>query len=567
MKEIIKKLEESHSRFTTALPIRTDLDHEEYSDRLLSLRNILNKQFPQTPVIDGVAQDDEFIISNFDRLLVLPGSSTQVNIPLWASEIKPLNDNILKAANLFKKLWIKFKNTKFDRNKGVKINRKSRSGWVNINEKVLNKLPDQFRAKVIETNSPDLPHRYILTDIHGIPEKLKLLETLSQATRANFQTILTQGYRKDNADEVEKGTSKTRTYVVLNNDGKFVNVDIDPYIKRLKRIAMRTRTVFATSVYEHAEESGLSQNVNDFFKTMRCWMHHMIPKVLSQSTYTIHYDVNRFDGARDIIVRDIFLSIFVEDRSYKERLENTPIIVNSYKDSATDSTDVRMNAKIIKAKDTETGTLSGTSLTTSNFNYFKFGLMILAALFQMNFTEAQIEEWLFVKSDVILFDHFNIGDDNSTMANGRGVEQAKVFSMILQEVSIYKLDLKGHTIAGQIVSVNRVTNIDLPKSMAHAALNPRRWNSILKPFQNWGWQIKKSIHPNYAKMIDIFSSHMDEKFRNWLAVAEEPENLVSIGLDFKSDLNALYWREDIPKELVNIVYYTDIKMSDINSLI
>lgn len=567
MKDIIEALERKHVRYSTDLPIKTDLSHEEYADKLLKLRNIFNSEFKQTKIIDGVAQDDNFIISNFDRLLVYPGSSTQVNIPMWASEIKPIRDSIYRAAELIRVIWNEFKVKQFDNKKPIKINRKSRSGWTNIDDSIYRKLPEFLKKRVIQTNSIDLPHKLIITDVTGVPEKLELVKQLSSSDRSHFTEVMTMGYRKDNSDEVVNGEAKTREYVVLDNNNNFTKVKINPAIKRLKRIAIRTRTVFATNTYAHCEVSGLSQNVNDCYKTMRPWMHHLISVVLSQSTYTIHFDVNRFDGARDVVIRDLFFDIFMENKEFKNRFENTPIIVNSYVNNDTDSIDTKLRAKIIRVKDTETGTISGSSFTTTNFNYFKFSLMIIATLFEMKFDELDIKEWLFTKSEKIKFDHFNIGDDNSTMANSNGIEQAREFARKLEEVSIYKIEITGYTIAGQVVSVNRVTNIDLPKSMCHAALNPRAWNSILKPFQDWGWVIKKSIHPNYAKMIDIFGKHMDEKFRNWINNAKEPDNLMAIGLDFKSDINALYWKEDIPKELVNLVYYTDLKANEFKSII
>lgn len=568
MNRIEEIISESVSRSTYNVPVRTNLTHKEYSETLLKIRNdykiIYADKFSK--VSNGMISNDEFMINQFDTLLVEPGSAMPMNIPLAKNKVKPLKGSHRKAIQLIKKLYRRFIDSTVDRPVPIMINRKSASGWVALSKKAADKLPVPLKPYLREVEIGGFP--YVLTDFYGIPLKVLYLKFISQFQEfIDFRIVITMGYRLDKADKVKnedgKLTSKTRNFTVLDENYKFKEVYLDPYNYKTKRIIMRRRTINKLNIWAHVNTSSLSGNVLQFFKEMEPWKHNEIPDQLSSNSENVHIDVNQFDNSEDGFLREDFCETFGIPLEYMEQYLKNPYICSSFIDNNPMSVDESIRAKEITIGDLKGLSQSGVTLFTAGANYWKFGVQIIATMYDLKFTTYDIVEWLYGGYTSIKIKKKNIGDDNLASANEKGMMEDYIGQ--LKETSIYELDFEGHTMGGFARSTNGMVAQDMSGIFCNSLENPKRWNSLIKPYAGWGWKIKQQMHPNMKRMITGLYDYFGPDFQNWVESATPPENVELKGVDFYN-LNDLYWKEDIPDNLKNIVYFSEITTDDIAQL-
>ena len=542
------------------VPVRTHLNHDQYDRTLLQIRNDFKAHFKDrfSTVNDGIVSNDEFLINNFDTLLVKHGSSMPMNIPISKHPIKALKSSHMKAINLFKKLYENFKRRRYSV-MNLPINRKSASGWIAISDKVAKNLPIQFKEYLRKLDIAGFP--WVVTDFHGVPLKILFLKYIQQFKEfIDYRIVITMGFRLDKPDKVKlidgKLTSKTREFTVLDDNYNFRNIKIDPYDYKNKRIMMRRRTINKLSVVAHASTSELSQNVLEFFKEMLPWQHKNIPKIYQRNTVTQDFDVEAFDNSLDDELRPFFCETFGIPMDYMDNYLKNPYVAMSFTDNEATSENNEIRAKIITIGDLGGLSQSGVTLFTSASNYWKFGINIVATLYEMKYSENDIIDWLYIPFNRnIRFEKINIGDDNMAFGTDKGL--IRYYSDMLKETSIYTLEIGGYSISGLACSVNRMVSQDISGILCNSLENPKRWNTMLKPFQGWGWKSKMNLHTNMAEMIKLLYNYFGDDFRNWVELATEPKDIKVSGLDYYS-LNDLHWMDDVPAHLKDIVYYSEM---------
>lgn len=541
---------------TLNIPIKIEGGYTQYVNGIDEFYQMV-KDIDLTVVDKGIAQDNNFYISSWEILKTIPGSRTEHSLPVKIKDMfHPLSDYHYQAAELLKDLWLEFD---YNPNTKLKINKLSRSGILKVNDKIVDKMSDAGFV-VSDSHDPNFP--YYVHDVYNLEDKMRRLQICNEHP-LDYEGMYTMTFRADTPDEPifdENGkvSMKVREYTMFDGKGGMLKKLVDPNIRLgdIWAFLMRTRSVASAALEEAIKAFNLSNNVLLFYKQFRLWQSSLIIMFMRSVRYIMIGDVKNFDFTGDLAIRKLFVDTFIKNKDFIDKFDNTDFLAWSW-----------VNAKpyeqIIKLKDLQTGTISGTALFTTCFNFYKMGINLLAAFFKQGYTAGEIREWMLSEGSKIPIEIKNSGDDNGI---GGNEEDVQAYLEVLQSICTYELELGFGTVLGLVRSVDNTANINVSRSVQKGILSPRAAEGKLKPFGALGWSIKRSISPSYERLIGMMESVPSWKgFSDWIANPEVPVNLRNIPVTLKGDLTRLFW-DHSSSDAEELVYSLDLSGNEINSI-
>lgn len=507
------------------------MDYFHYVESIRKMEKDLQSLYPESKFENGLVADDNFFAFPWQTLHTIPGSCTRHTTPMANRELNRSEFDKFdeRAIELIKKLWKEWKDENYDPNTGLKINLVSRSGYFLIKAKDA----DRFKSITQLIYYPLDGYDYVVDNVWRAEEKVALLRAL-EAINYDCKPLLSYSFRKDTPDKVKDYQAKIRTYRHMDGSQFDVNPNT-PY-----GILMRSRTVTASSISDNSRLINLANNIIKFFQTMRPWQQDRLEHHLKVSQYIKSLDITNFDLVDSRKMRDLFVSIFFEEgEEYMKGYEDYPLLAWEWNEKMTGIT-----SQILRIKDLKTGTMSGHQLFTTCLNWFNPTIDILANLFRMGLDEDIVVKWLHNDMTNTWLDSIHIescGDDNGVMSLNEKDEKMDEYVNLFLTKGIFLYELEDiPSVLGQLKSKKGDVSMNVAKGFIKSILDPKNFNSKLKPYAALGWKIKRSIRASYKNLVDNMEKYFP-KFTEWVEKAEVPVNLTAVPVRLLDDIGRAAW--------------------------